>query len=409
MKNSVSHSGSTAEVGHLEAGAAQPAYLSRRAAYLFAAAAGLAVANVYYAQPLLDSIAGEFGIARSTIGIVVTVTQICYALGLLLLVPLGDLLNRRKLIGAQMLLSVAALLAVGFSSSSATLLVGMAAVGGLAVVTQTLVAYAAALASPAERGRIVGLVTSGIGIGILLARSFAGLLADMGGWRAVYFASAALTSVMAVALLRTLPLREPASESVAYLGLLRSMLALFVQERILRVRAVLAMLIFAAFSMLWTSLALPLSAPPFSLSHTAIGAFGLAGAAGAMAAARAGRWADRGLGQRTTGAALLLLLGSWLPIGMTPHSLFALLAGIVLLDAAVQAVHVTNQSLILAVRPEARSRLTAGYMMFYSFGSAAGSIASTMTYHAAGWTGVCLLGAAVSAAALLFWLFTRRP
>ena len=128
-----------------------------------------------------------------------------------------------------------------------------------------------------------------------------------------------------------------------------------------------------------------------------------------MAAARAGRWADRGLGQRTTGAALLLLLVSWLPIGMTPHSLFALLAGIVLLDAAVQAVHVTNQSLILAVRPEARSRLTAGYMMFYSFGSAAGSIASTMTYHAAGWPGVCLLGAAVSAAALLFWLFTRRP
>jgi len=409
MNNKVSHSGSAAEVGHLGAGAAQPAYLSRGAAYLFAAAAGLAVANVYYAQPLLDSIAGEFGIARSTIGLIVTVTQICYALGLLLLVPLGDLLNRRKLIGAQMLLSVAALLAVGFSSSSTMLFAGMAAVGGLAVVTQTLVAYAAALASPAERGRIVGLVTSGIVIGILLARSFAGLLADMGGWRAVYFASAALTSVMAVALLRTLPLREPASESVTYPGLLRSTLALFAQERILRVRAVLAMLIFAAFSMLWTSLVLPLSAPPFSLSHTAIGAFGLAGAAGAMAAARAGRLADRGLGQRTTGAALILLLVSWLPIGMTSHSLFALLAGIILLDAAVQAVHVTNQSLILAVRPEARSRLTAGYMMFYSFGSAAGSIASTMTYHAAGWIGVCLLGATVSAAALLFWLLTRRP
>jgi predicted MFS family arabinose efflux permease len=153
---------------------------------------------------------------------------------------------------------------------------------------------------------------------------------------------------------------------------------------------------------------LPLSAPPLSLSHTAIGAFGLAGAAGALAAARAGRLADRGLGQRTTGVALVLLLASWLPIRYTPHSLLALIVGIILLDLAVQAVHVTNQSMIFTVRPEARSRLTAGYMMFYSIGSATGSIASTMIYDSFGWDGVCLLGAIVSAVALLFWSLTRR-
>ncbi|MEF3305586.1 MFS transporter [Paenibacillus sp. GYB003] len=376
---------------------------------LFAAACGTAVAGIYYAQPLLDALASEFGIGHSTVGIVVTVTQMCYALGLLLLVPLGDLLNRRRLIAGQMLLSAAALLTVGAAPTAAVLLAGMAAVGLLAVVTQTLVAYAAALAPPAERGRVVGLVTSGVVTGILLARFVAGMLTDLAGWRAVYAASAGATLLMAGALFRVLPRHDSGRAALSYPQLLRSVADLFVRERILRVRAVLALLLFAAFSILWTSLVLPLSAPPLSLSHTAIGAFGLAGAAGALAAARAGRLADRGLGQRTTGIALALLLMSWLPIGYARHSLAALIIGVVMLDLAVQAVHVANQSLILASRPEARSRLTAAYMIFYSIGSAAGSIASTGMYAYAGWGGVCLLGAAVSAAALLFWALTRRP
>lgn len=148
--------------------------------------------------------------------------------------------------------------------------------------------------------------------------------------------------------------------------------------------------------------------PPASLSHTAIGAFGLAGVAGALAASKAGQLADRGLGQRTTGLALVLLLISWLPISYTEYSLPVLVIGILLLDAAVQAVHVTNQSLIFAVRPEARSRLTGGYMIFYSIGSATGAIASTHIYAYSGWRGVCLFGAAVSAIALLFWALTLR-
>ncbi|MEK4061481.1 MULTISPECIES: MFS transporter [Paenibacillus] len=375
---------------------------------LFAIACGLAVANIYYAQPLLDAIADEFRIPHSSAGIVITITQACYALGLLLLVPLGDLLNRRSLIAGQMLLSVLALILVGTASSSIVLFIGMATVGLLAVVTQTLVAFAATLAAPAERGRVVGLVTSGIVIGILLARTFAGLLTDLAGWRSVYIVSAGLSLFMAGVLFRVLPHDEHERESLSYLQLLRSTLTLFLQERVLRIRAALALMIFTAFSILWTSLVLPLSAPPLSLSHTAIGAFGLAGAAGALAAARAGRLADRGLGQRTTGAALILLLVSWLPISYTEHSLWALIAGILLLDLAVQAVHVTNQSMILSVRPEARSRLTAGYMIFYSIGSATGSIASTTIYEHMGWNGVCLLGAVVSALALLFWALTRR-
>ncbi|MNO17226.1 Inner membrane transport protein YnfM [compost metagenome] len=382
--------------------------MSRKVALLFAIACGLAVANIYYAQPLLDAISSEFGITHSSVGVVITITQVCYALGLLLLVPLGDFLNRRWLITGQMILSVLALIVVGTAPSSTVLFIGIAVVGLLAVVTQTLVAFAATLAASAERGRVVGLVTSGIVIGILLARSFAGVLTDLAGWRSVYLVSAALTLIMACVLFRVLPHNEHKKESISYLQLLRSTLTLFAQERILRIRAALALMIFTAFSILWTSLVLPLSAPPLSLSHTAIGAFGLAGVTGALAASRAGRLADRGLGQKTTGVALFLLLISWLPISYTQHSLLALIVGIILLDLAVQAVHVTNQSMILTLRPEAGSRLTAGYMIFYSIGSATGSIASTSIYAYSGWNGVCLLGAIVSALALLFWSLTRH-
>ncbi|MED2789168.1 MFS transporter [Bacillus thuringiensis] len=382
--------------------------MSHALALLFAAACGMSVANIYFAQPLLDQLSNEFGINHSIIGVVITVTQIFYGVGLLLLVPLGDLLNQRRLIVGQMLLSTTALVIVGTASSSMVLFAGMALVGLLAVVTQTLVAFAATIASPTERGRVVGIVTSGIVIGILLARTFAGILTDVAGWRSVYLISAALMLLMVFMFIKMLPNVEREVKSLSYPQLIRSVLTLFIQERTLRVRSVLAMLIFADFGILWTSLVLPLSTPPIALSHSAIGAFGLVGVAGALAAARAGKLADQGHGQRTTGIALALLLISWLFISYMEQSLIALVIGIVLLDLAVQAIHVTNQTMILPLHTEARSRLTAGYMVFYSIGSAGGSIASTQIYAHFGWGGVSLLGASVSAFALLFWAMTRR-
>ncbi|MEK4736619.1 MULTISPECIES: MFS transporter [Bacillus] len=382
--------------------------MSHALALLFATACGMSVANIYFAQPLLDQLSNEFSINHSIIGIVITVTQIFYGVGLLLLVPLGDLLNQRRLIVGQMLLSTTALVIVGTAASSMVLFAGMALVGLLAVVTQTLVAFAATIASPTERGRVVGIVTSGIVIGILLARTFAGILTDVAGWRSVYLFSAALMLLMVFMFIKMLPNVEREVKSLSYPQLIRSVLALFIQERTLRVRSVLAMLIFADFSILWTSLVLPLSTPPIALSHSAIGAFGLVGVAGALAAARAGKLADQGYGQRTTGIALALLLISWLFISYIEQSLIALVTGIVLLDLAVQAIHVTNQTMILPLHTEARSRLTAGYMVFYSIGSAGGSIASTQIYAHFGWGGVSLLGASVSAFALLFWAMTRR-
>ncbi len=240
-------------------------------------------------------------------------------------------------------------------------------------------------------------------IGILLARVFAGILTDIGGWRLVYLTSAALMLFIVGLLYKKLPNSKRKQTSMSYPKLLLSVLLLIIQERILLVRGILGMLIFVSFSILWTSLVLPLSSTSHSLLHSAIGAFGLAGVAGALAATRAGRLADQGLGQRTTGISLALLLASWFLISFIDHSLFVLIVGIILLDLAVQAVHVTNQSMIFTVRPEARSRLTAAYMIFYSIGSATGSIASTNIYAIFGWNGVCLLGASVSAFALLFW------
>ena len=388
-----------------------PAPLGRPVLLLFALASGLAVANAYFAHPLLDVMADDLGLSRAMSGLIVAATQLGYGLGLVLLVPLGDLLDRRRLIVGQFLLSALALVAVAFSTSAAMLLAAMAAVGLMAVVTQALVAHAAGLARPAERGHVVGVVTGGIVLGILLARSVAGTLTDLSGWRTVYLASALLTLLVSALLWKALPRQHPPRRSgpaPSYPRLLGSLVTLFVEEPALRIRAVLALLIFADITTLLAPLVLPLSAPPFALSHTQVGLFGLAGAAGALGAVRAGRWTDRGHGQRVTGIALGLMLLAWLPISLLDRSLLWLVAGVVIIDFGLQATHVANQGLIYRVRPEAQSRLTAAYMVFYSIGSALGSAVSTLVYAHAGWTGVCLTGAGISLVALLFWALTLR-
>ena len=300
-----------------------------------------------------------------------------------------------------------ALIAVALAPTGIVLLTAIAAVGALAVVTQVLVAYASTLSHPAERGRVVATVTSGIIVGILLARAVSGTLSDLLGWRSVYLASAVATLVVTVLLFRVLPHEAGGRTPLSYPRLIGSVARLFLEEPVLRVRAVLAFLIFAAITILCTPMVLPLSAPPYSLTHTQIGLFGLAGAAGALGASTAGNLADKGNAQQATGIALLLMLVSWVPIAMLPYSLYNLVVGVIVIDFGLQAVHVSNQSLIYRVRPEAQSRLAAGYMIFYSIGCAAGSLSSTLIYAWAGWTGICLLGGATSAFALLFWALTR--
>lgn len=382
--------------------------LSPSLTLLFSVTCALAVANVYFAQPLLASMAESLGITSGLIGVVVTATQVGYALGLLFIVPLGDMVNRKRLILTQVMLSAIALAAVGASQQWLALLGAMSVMGLLAVVVQVLVAYAAVLATPSQRGQAVGTVTSAIVLGILLARFTSGLIADLAGWRAVYFVSSGLMLTIAAVFWKVVPAAVSPRNQHSYQALIRSLFKLFMTEPVLRIRGLLALLIFAAFSVLWTSMVLPLSAPPLSLSHTAIGMFGLAGVAGALAARRAGRWVDQGLGQRVTGISLGLLTLSWLPITFAETSLIALVCGVVLLDFAVQAVHVTSQSLIFAARPDAQSRMVGAYMCFYSVGSALGAAAATQVYALWGWMAVSLLGALISATALVLWVLTSH-
>lgn len=381
--------------------------LSTARVALLATCCAASVANVYYAQPLLDAIARDFTVPAAAIGAVVTATQLGCALALLFVVPLGDRLNRKRLLAVQLVLLAAACVGVAAASTRTALLVGMVAVGLLGTaMTQGLIACSAALAGAGERGRVVGAAQGGVVIGLLAARSVAGAVTDVAGWRAVYLVSGALAIAMLVVLSRLLPDTDAPRERIGYAALLRSMASLLRDERTLRVRGAIALLMFAAFSIFWSALVLPLSAPPHAMSHTQIGAFGLVGALGAAAAARAGRLADRGYGQATTGAALALLVSSWLPLAFGQTSIALLIVGIVLLDVGGQAVHVVNQSMILGVRPDAHARVVGCYMLFYSAGSGLGAIASTSMYAYAGWSGVCVLGATVSAAALVVWAAT---
>ncbi|TDW87687.1 putative MFS family arabinose efflux permease [Kribbella pratensis] len=369
---------------------------------LLAVAAGVAVATVYFAQPLLVTMGSDLGIAPGTVGVVVTVTQVGYGLGLFFLVPLGDLLDRRRLVQVQFLLLAVALLTTALARNAAMLMIGLGAVGALAVVAQSLVVLGAALSDPAERGRTVGTITTGIVLGILLARTASGVLTDLLGWRAVYLIACAASLAITMFFVRSAP--QPRVR-LTYGELLRSTVDLW-RERLFRESAIRAFFIFASFSTLWSSIALPLSER--SLSHTEIGAFGLIGAAGALAAGPAGRLADRGYGRVVTTAASVLLATSWAVTAWTPRSLVALAIGTILLDLTVQAVHVTNQSRIYPLRPEAGGRIIGGYMIFYSLGSGTGAIASTMLYEHAGWTGVCLLGTAFGLGSVLTTL-SRAP
>ncbi|EAX4619931.1 MFS transporter [Salmonella enterica subsp. arizonae] len=369
---------------------------------LMSVATGLAVASNYYAQPLLDTIAHHFSLSASSAGFIVTAAQLGYAAGLLFLVPLGDMFERRMLIVSMTLLAAGGMLITASSQSLSMMILGTALTGLFSVVAQILVPLAATLATPDTRGKVVGTIMSGLLLGILLARTVAGLLANLGGWRTVFWVASALMALMAVALWRGLP-KLKSDTHLNYPQLLGSVFSLFIHDKLLRTRALLGCLTFANFSILWTSMAFLLAAPPFSYSEGMIGLFGLAGAAGALGARPAGGFADKGKSHLTTTVGLLLLLFSWLAIWLGHTSVLALIIGILILDLTVQGVHITNQTVIYRLHPDARNRLTAGYMTSYFIGGAAGSLISASAWQHAGWAGVCLAGVTVALLNLLVW------
>ena len=380
--------------------------LDRSLVAVMAVATGVAVASNYYAQPLLPVMREDLHMSSTVAGLVVTVAQIGYAAGLLLVLPLGDLVERRRLVVTLSGVSAVALVVLGLSPTSGVLLPAAFAVGALSVLAQVLVPFSASLAHDSERGRVVGLVMSGLLMGILLARTVAGALAQAGDWRVVYFVAAGLMVVQAVVLRVKLPsYREQTRHS--YLTLLRSVGQLLREEPVLRLRSLYGFLSFGTFSVLWTTLAFLLH-DRYDLSSFAIGLFGLVGAAGALAATTAGRLSDHGHERTSTGVGAGSLALSWLLLWAGRHHMSALIAGIVLLDIGVQGVHISNQGEIYRLRPDARSRLTAAYMFLYFTGGAIGSAVSAALYSRHGWSGVSLVGEVFGGASLLVWLTSWR-
>jgi predicted MFS family arabinose efflux permease len=372
--------------------------------FFLAASCGIIVANIYYSQPLVGLIAPAIGIHKAAASLIVTLTQLGYAAGLLALVPLGDIVENRRLLTLTVAASIPALLIAGLADSGAQFLAASALIGLTSVAVQMLIPLAAHLAPDHQRGRIVGNVMSGLLLGILLARPIASLIADSFGWRMVFFLSAGVMAGLVLVMRVVLPTRQP-SANHHYFELLRSLLALPINTPLLRRRAAYQAAAFGAFTLFWTAAPL-LLAHKFGFTQRGIAVFAFAGAAGALAAPIAGRLADRNHGRPGTVVALLAIIAAFVLAawaGLAGHSFIALAVSGILLDAGVQANLVFSQRAIYALAPQLRSRLNGIFMAIFFAGGAAASALVSPVLTRFGWAGICAIGVLLPVLALLYF------
>ncbi|WP_294833898.1 MFS transporter [uncultured Gilliamella sp.] len=375
--------------------------------FLMAFAIGVTIASNYYAQPLLHSITHDLHIAVEHAGSIIMTAQLSYAVGLLFITPLGDMIERKRLILILMLLSTCGLVISASSQNLWMLIVGTAMTGLFSTVAQVLIPFAATLAKPEHRGKIVGILMSGMLLGILLGRTFAGAISTIADWHYVYWIATGIMLIVTFLLWLSLP-RYCNHISINYLQLLLSIGALYRQEPVLKIRSLLAITSFALFSLLWTPLAFLLTDAPYHYSDFIIGLFGLAGAAGALGSPIVGKLSDKGKGKTATTIGLALLLASWLPLSLAQYSIIALILGVILLDFAVQVTHVSNMSAIYQIRPEARSRINTGYMVSYFAGGMLGSVGSTYLFSHYGWIAIVIAGTILGILGLIIWYFYTK-
>lgn len=380
--------------------------LSRLVVLLFAITAGSSAGCLYYLQPLLHEVGDDFHISTAAAGLVVSVTQVGYLIGLALVVPLGDFVSRRILVGGLLVVSCIGLAIAAFSPAYAVLMVMVFAVGVSASAAQVVVPWAAAVAAPGERGAIVGTVMSGLLVGILFSRVFSGLVAQVGGWRTVLVVAAVVQLAMAAAVWWYAPRTAISATSTSYPRVLWSIVTLVRSEGVLRHRMLLGGLNMAAFSGMWTAIAFLLAGAhgsQYHFSDAAIGLFGLAGVAGALAAPRVGKLADRGYLRHTQYGVWAVELLGWALLYWGAHQVIVLVIALLVFDFGVQGVQIANQAAVYSLDDEARSRLTTAYMVAYFAGGVLGSAFGAWAYQAGGWVLVCAAGAGTAIAGMALW------
>ena len=381
--------------------------LSRGLTLLFAVAGGIAVGNLYWAQPLLGTISEAFGVSIGMTGLLITLTQVGYAFGIFLIVPLGDILNRRRLVPIMLVLSSLSLGGAAVAPGFVALLISMGAIGLFTVGGQLLPPLAGDLSAPEARGRTIATVASGMLTGVLLSRTISGVLGDILGWRAIFVAAALATLALAALMAVKIP-SDPPRPRIGYARLLGSIFTAIRTHRAARVTMVLGAINFGIFTLFWTGMTFLLTAAPFGYSLTQIGLVGLAGLAGAVAARSAGRFHDLGLGVPATGVALCLTLLSLGVAGLASASIITLLAAIVVLDAAVQTVNVQNQTRLLALDAALRSRMNTIFVVSSFVGGAAGSAFAALLWNVTGWGGLMIACGGLTVLALLTLYVNRR-
>ncbi|HLH75870.1 MAG TPA: MFS transporter [Candidatus Binataceae bacterium] len=389
---------------------AAPARLKRSLIFIMALATASAVANLYYCQPLLADIGRTFHLNARHASAIAMMSQIGYAIGLFWFVPLGDMLERRRLIITLLMAVNVTLVVAALSPNAATLYVASLLIGAFAAVVQVVLPFAATLAAPQERGQVVGFVTSGLLIGILLSRSVSGLIGGHFGWRTMYWTAAAVMAVITLLLRFLLPQGFP-TQKIRYGELVRSLGHLIREQPQLRETAMIGAFCFASVAGFWSTLVFFVGQSPYHYGAAKAGLFGLAGAAGASIAPAVGRLADRRSPRITTAFGLSLGLLSWLVLGFLGHHLLGLIVGVVLLDLAAQSNHVSNLTTIYALLPHARSRLNTVYMVSYFCGGAVGTLTAANAWVMMGWRGVATAGFVFFGLAMAVFLrgsFRRR-
>ncbi|MGN7724077.1 MFS transporter [Chitinophaga sp. 22620] len=381
--------------------------LSKLNIAVMALCTGLIVANIYYSQPLLVLISQEFNVSESNAGQVTFFTQIGYALGLLFCVPLGDKLERRGQILAMTGFAVAALIAAALSVNIGMLKVMGFIIGFTSIVPQLILPLSAALTEPSKRGKVIGVIMSGLLIGILLSRTVSGFVGEHLGWRAMFWIAGGLSFLMMVIMMFTFPKSRPAF-SGSYGALMGSMLTLVKEQPLLREASVINACGFAVFGLFWTTSVFLLSNPPYNFGSDIIGLMGLAAAAGALGAPLIGRIADKKNPRIAIGYGIACILAGYIVFWIFRDSLIGIIAGIVLLDLGLQGVHVSNQTRIYALLPEARNRMNTVFMTVSFIGTSLGSGIGLWVWDIGKWTGVCIAGVGITFIAILVYGFTYK-